>query len=436
MKKLLSILLLVSAMTGSILATAQTPTCNPELTATVNSSNSLNYSLNNATVLSASNTPLVYFFLNIAKQNGTTWNYINPPSIGGAGTSTSYTFGSPGYYRLVLQMSDSSTSGYCVNSDTLFLTVVGPVINTAINGYVIPSDTMQSYPALSYKVWLIQYNQGTNILSAVDSQTIYSNSTTGTAYYSFASKPAGDYLVKAKELSNFQLSNGNYMVPTYHNSSNYWSSAQTIVHTTANNSYAGIFMLSANAPSTGPGFIAGNVYQGANRTATPNAVGDPVQGLNVYLKNGSGQVVKFVTTDINGYFQFGSLPLDNYTVFPEELGLTTFPAPIQINSTSTNYSNLIFDQNATQIKYRTTGLANIKVDVAAIYPNPVKSTLFVQWKEKPAACRMQIMNFLGQELQSFENSPSEISLKALPSGIYMLKITTDKGSQTLKFQKQ
>lgn len=431
MKKLLSSLLLGCSLMGSLTASAQTMSCNPDLTATVSSINSLNYTFNNETVLGSGNSANVIFHLSIDKQNGTAWNYQQAPVIGGAGTSISHTFSSSGYYRAILYMADSlSLTTYCTNRDTVYLNVTSD-----INGFIIPADTMQSYPILSYKVWLIQYNQGSTSLSAVDSQTITTITNSGLAHFSFVGKPAGDYLVKAKELSNYQLNNGNYMVPTYHYSSIYWSSAQTVAYNTITNTVVPIMMLSANAPSTGPGFIAGNVYQGANRTATPTAVGDPVEGMNVFLKDAAGQVIKFTTTDALGYFQFADLPNGSYTVFPEEMGLITLPGSVQIAAGNTSFPSLIFDKNSTEVKYRTTGIHSITVDVATIYPNPIKNTLYIQWKEKPADCRVQILNLLGQELITMESAVSEINLKSMPSGTYLLRINTDKGSQTLRFSK-
>jgi surface protein len=68
----------------------------------------------------------------------------------------------------------------------------------------------------------------------------------------------------------------------------------------------------------------------------------------------------------------------------------------------------------------------------SIYPNPTNNTLFISGDESPIT--VTIFNVLGKEVLSIKNT-NNINLKALPSGVYMIRISDGVGQTNRKFIK-
>ena len=72
-----------------------------------------------------------------------------------------------------------------------------------------------------------------------------------------------------------------------------------------------------------------------------------------------------------------------------------------------------------------------------LIPNPVKNKLTIQFDEVQTASQVTIYSIQGQELSSFHmNSEQEtIDISNFSNGIYVVKITDEKGSFTSRFVK-
>jgi len=68
----------------------------------------------------------------------------------------------------------------------------------------------------------------------------------------------------------------------------------------------------------------------------------------------------------------------------------------------------------------------------AIYPNPTNNTLFISGNETPIT--VAIYNVLGKEVLSLKNT-NNINVQALPSGVYVIRISDDVGQTNRKFIK-
>ena len=68
----------------------------------------------------------------------------------------------------------------------------------------------------------------------------------------------------------------------------------------------------------------------------------------------------------------------------------------------------------------------------SVYPNPTNNTLFISGNETPIA--VDIYNVLGKEVLSIKNT-NNINVKALPSGVYMIRISDGVGQTNRKFIK-
>ena len=104
-----------------------------------------------------------------------------------------------------------------------------------------------------------------------------------------------------------------------------------------------------------------------------------------------------------------------------------------------------FNQGAFEIDYvrvyqqseLSTPKTGVKKKVALI-PNPVKNKLTIQFDEVQTASQVTIYSIQGQELSSFNmNSEQEtIDISNFSNGIYIVKITDEKGSFTSRFVKE
>ena len=68
----------------------------------------------------------------------------------------------------------------------------------------------------------------------------------------------------------------------------------------------------------------------------------------------------------------------------------------------------------------------------SIYPNPTSNTLFITGNKTPIM--VSIYNVLGKEVLSIKNT-NNINVQALPSGVYMIRISDGVGQTNRKFIK-
>ena len=72
------------------------------------------------------------------------------------------------------------------------------------------------------------------------------------------------------------------------------------------------------------------------------------------------------------------------------------------------------------------------MNIIKVYPNPVKDKLFISGNKTPIA--VAIYNVLGKEVLSVKNT-NNINVKALPSGVYVIRISDGVGQTNRKFIK-
>ena len=74
----------------------------------------------------------------------------------------------------------------------------------------------------------------------------------------------------------------------------------------------------------------------------------------------------------------------------------------------------------------------------SISPNPTSNSVLVHWKNYDNNIKYQLSDVSGKVIASsnLTNNTNEISLVGFSSGMYFLKITTDKINQTIKIIKK
>lgn len=165
----------------------------------------------------------------------------------------------------------------------------------------------------------------------------------------------------------------------------------------------------------------------------------PVSGSHLFTtKISQGNKVEFVFENIN--LPFADATNDGYVAFKIKTKST-----LVSGDTFSNGANIYFDYNypITTNTYTTTIQALSVQDFSfgsylSLYPNPVAETLNISKKSDIEIQSLEIYNSLGQIVLAIPNAKelNAIDVSNLTSGIYFVKINSDKGSANTKFIKK
>ncbi|HTN45907.1 MAG TPA: T9SS type A sorting domain-containing protein [Flavipsychrobacter sp.] len=351
-------------------------------------------------------------------------------TFGDGGTATgnpvTHTYVNTGSYNV---MAVGTGSG-CTYTDTTMVYYNGSTpTSNEISGYIVYDSAVLNNVTgpLSFKVWLIQssYDSATNsaVLTAVDSLT---TNATPWASYQFNNKAAGTYYTKAAVAPG---STNPGLIPTYHNSSAMWANANAINHTGGSSLYKTILMISGT-PTSGPGFIGGNVSQGANKGTAGN-----IANLLILLRDASHNVIASTYTDVNGNYSFGSVAYGTYSVYPEEMNYATTPSnSMTIGGGVLSFNGVDFEKNSTTIVPKATAIKDVINNVFSIFPNPTKGLVNIHWKNGVSGNAQIIISDLSGRMvynkNAATNAATQINLNNLNQGVYFIKINTERGQYT------
>jgi hypothetical protein len=179
--------------------------------------------------------------------------------------------------------------------------------------------------------------------------------------------------------------------------------------------------------ASGPGFIGGNVSQGANK-----GTGAGVPNLLMILRGANNEPLRMTYTDANGDYSFGNIPTGTYTVYPEEVNYLTTPSA-GINAGSAAVTAVDFKQTATEIKPVSQSVAYVAASAPfSIAPNPAAAMLRVSHKETGT---IQLLDVAGRTLSSLSVSGAgtvAVDISSFPSGLYYVQMTSETGRHTEK----
>lgn len=327
-------------------------------------------------------------------------------------------------YQVCLTIADSGcTDTYCST-----ITLVNMVNN--ISGYVFAANQ----PADSGVVFLIEFDSTLNTLTAIDTTTTDSN-----GYYNFP-YAVGQFLVKAALAPTNSLY-FNYL-PTYYamgtpqvpSGELLWSNADFISAPNNGSSYD-ILMIGGTNPG-GPGFVGGLVSQGANK------VGDPMSDIQIMITDDLGNPVLYDYSDNSGLFNISNLPYGDYIIYPEVYGKITHPLSFTLNAQNPNIDNFLVEVNSTTVDVSiATSTVNIELEnQVVLYPNPAIDFLNVNLgNEMNEETLIEVLDLSGKvmhRVQVSQTNQTRINTTTLPSGMYLVRISTDKEEQTYRIVKQ
>lgn len=364
-----------------------------------------------------------------------TWDYGDGSSSSTSWTNanTSHSYSNNGLYnvKLLIELYDSTNNSTICKDSVIKQVRVGPPIDIWTE---VVLDSVNTVQGDTFKIWLIQFDSATNILSAVDS--VIRPRGNGISNYkithAFINKPAGSYRVKAAPVDGPVTGTG--YIPTYSTSALLWSNANVINHTSSSSSWGNILMQKGTVTS-GPGFVGGNVSQGANK-----GTGSGIEGMNILLLDANGDVVTYAVTDANGDYNFDKIPTGTYTVHPEDMGYATTPASINITNGQATVKDINFERSKKDltIKPKPAGIDDINSTTVnyEVYPNPAKDVVNIKWITKTnKAATITITDISGKNVytgQAAMSSNAVINVQSLQAGFYFLNIATEADTTTQK----
>lgn len=155
-----------------------------------------------------------------------------------------------------------------------------------------------------------------------------------------------------------------------------------------------------------------------------------------------GTTSNIVTIQINGAPTSGSIYIleNNSAVATTVTPLKSFMQADMIDNGMAEFVNVI-DSNAAAVSgmssFDFSTLSVVANDLAeiSIYPNPVKDIIYIA-NANTIVIKAEIHNLNGQLVLSQENNLTAIDVHRLPSGMYMLKLYSDKANKTIKILKE
>lgn len=170
--------------------------------------------------------------------------------------------------------------------------------------------------------------------------------------------------------------------------------------------------------------------------------GLPMAGdtLAIYVLNGSNdpglalsKTMLFDYRDTN-YVADNTWTLDTNIVIPPQTGLSYIAFRYY---TVVNWLDVKFDDMSISINgfIGISDLASNTLNIS-LFPNPANEVVSLQVSDEINIQQISLFNTTGQEVKQFEKSNRSIDLQGIMSGLYILKITTNKGIVTKKLIKE
>lgn len=343
------------------------------------------------------------------------WDFGDGNSISGSSSwyqNPSHYYSQPGTYTACLIIS----VGNCADTTCQTVVTTGPVSPYWITGSVMAGNNY----AQDGVAYLITYDNTTQLLTAVDTMSLDSMG------YNFQVMPGGSYTVKVA-LTATDPDYASYL-PTYLGDSLLWSGATFL---TANQNHYSVINLTAGTNPGGPGFVGGNVQQGANKDE-----GDPVVGVPVLLFDVNMQPVAYTYSNQVGDYSFSNLAYGTYYVYPEMMNLPTTPLMVTISANEPSVTGAIMVVNSTGINGFLLTSIDFQVfsDAGKVSPNPTTGLVELAFNLRQATTiSAQVMDLSGKALivNSDRFTAGEqrmkLDLTTLPSGVYVIKTSNEVG---------
>lgn len=269
-----------------------------------------------------------------------------------------------------------------------------------------------STPLQNSNVYLVEYDAN------IDSVWINSQTTTdANGFYIFYYAPQNSYIKAIPDLSLYPNE-----VPTYYSNASTFSSASSISNVSL--PFTANFNTIAGVNPGGAGFISGYVSLGAGKKDG----GEPIENLNLILKNINNEVVKHTTTNGLGYFEYDNLAIEEYSIWVDNYTVSNDSVPIVSLLENSLQENLSFtlDEDILILNKTTAITPNKNLNVS-LYPNPTTGTINIE--NTVSNSLLEVYNILGNlvftKAITTNNSLINLSDNGINKGTYIVKLKSD-----------
>jgi hypothetical protein len=220
------------------------------------------------------------------------------------------------------------------------------------------------------------------------------------------------------------------LIPTYFGKKFEWDSAAVFMPDSNVFTIKNVDMIQMTAITAATAKISGYVYQDGSLKTN-----DPIPGLDIILdKIPPSTSVKMTKTDANGYYEFTGLSSGDYVVKMDIAGIgkdSLYSLTLAADDTIIGDMNYCVDSTINTCK---TDLAvkaiQKKNESLSIYPNPFDAYVKVFLPDENAMYTFQVYDLLGNQVlakSSVSAGVLELNTATVPSGIYFMKVLSDKG---------
>lgn len=248
-------------------------------------------------------------------------------------------FAEAGVFNVCLTTTTIAADGTACSDQFCMPLNVGQVFGP-LCGFITASDSpgggLLTTLADFMTVYLIQFDPVANTLTAMDSISLTPDMQ---GYFCFDSLMVGDtYLIKAAMLP--ESSNYNNYIPTYYINSLTWNTATAA---TVGNATLQLIMTAGENPG-GPGFIGGNISDGAGKAGSTG-----IPNVTVLVLDANSNPVAYTYTDAEGNYQFPNLPYGTYTIVVDMLNYTSVPFSVTLSADNPTANEVNFEPNGTEL---------------------------------------------------------------------------------------
>jgi Carboxypeptidase regulatory-like domain/Secretion system C-terminal sorting domain len=343
---------------------------------------------------------------------------------------------SEGDYCVTVTALNGTTSTACNYFDPLDF----PYYFYTITGAVMKADSSQVY-SFTGTAELYKFDETTNNFVLHETGPILSDpSSNYYPYYNFDSLEVGHYIVKilldpnSPEYDDF--------LPTYYGNVLNWDDA-TIVQSPNCWWNRAIVMIEDQNLVNGDGQINGTVTEGDGLTANDegNRDGAPLANASVLLFDENEQPITHTITDADGLYRFNNLPFGTYKLMVEIVGKEQVERWVTLNAQFPISNGNDFEVTENGIVLGLDELATGNSLVAS--PNPTSGLLNL-WLDATTnfeatirLSRLDGKTVLVENQQVVTGQQSiKLDMANIPTGLYLLQVTTGKGVATAKIVKQ
>lgn len=314
--------------------------------------------------------------------------------------------------------------------------------NFNISGYIYLPDSLNGPANLQGNVELFFNDQANNAWVSLGTTAIVTDASGWSSFYDFGTQTnAGEYLVLATLDPSMPIAP--IYMPTYHFSTILWDEADPITLPSGGFGLYSIIMDDGQNLNAGTGSINGTVTEGDGLTANDegNREGSPLANASVLLFDSNEQPITHTITDAEGLYRFNNLPFGTYKVMVEIVGKAHVERWVTLSAQnpSSNGNDFEVTENAIVLGLDELVTANSIV----VSPNPTTAHLNLRLDAKTNfEATIQLTRLDGSTIlidnQSVTMGKQVINfdLSNIPSGIYLLQVTTEKGVVTAKVVKQ